>query len=637
MKTKRRAFSWAARCTAESLLVLLAGSLLALLVAWGLARSVYWKGASVGSSPPLPTHYGEIFSKQRPWRMAEAAPAPPPHAPVAALWGDNVVAQSYRAGADNLAQMRLWLAGPEGAEVYVELRQGRERDATLYHTRLSLHAAQHGRYYYVSFPRLPDSQAQMYWLVLSSTAPSREQAVIVRTTTGSWLGGAFSINDYPHPGSLDLATYHRGPVGLWILDAVGESILPRVFRDRLGQYKPSLLKAPTFALLLALSGAGTLGLLGVVWALIKDRGSRMWLAALTLGTLVILASRWMIFPGTATIRLQAGPAGILPTAGGERVFLDLVAALQKSSRKPDPRLIAAGWCGNRACLLAPPETKITYSLRVPPNARLRLATGRSMPARLGTLDQLAGRIAPPQGPSASLTFVVKANGEELTVQHMEGSSDLGTVLKQGQEVALDLASFAGQDIKLSLECTTGAEPEGREAHGVRGLWITPQVVGDMDWLLDGPPDNSPPTPQTARFGSRDGPADEIELLGYDLHADGVRSGDVVSIAFYWRTLRPAQISYTVFVHLLDETGEIRGQADSRPVAGTYPTTYWPTDKVVVDQRLVPLAADAPPGTYRITVGLYDLGTMVRLPVTDAAGQPLPDGRLILDGPLLVKE
>lgn len=47
-------------------------------------------------------------------------------------------------------------------------------------------------------------------------------------------------------------------------------------------------------------------------------------------------------------------------------------------------------------------------------------------------------------------------------------------------------------------------------------------------------------------------------------------------------------------------------------------------EVVRDPYLVQLAAELPPGDYRLHVGLYLLATMARLPVLDAGGTAVDD-------------
>ena len=49
----------------------------------------------------------------------------------------------------------------------------------------------------------------------------------------------------------------------------------------------------------------------------------------------------------------------------------------------------------------------------------------------------------------------------------------------------------------------------------------------------------------------------------------------------------------------------------------------------MDELILPVAADAPPGAYQIAVGMYDATSGGRLPITDASGRALPDDQFIL--------
>ncbi len=126
--------------------------------------------------------------------------------------------------------------------------------------------------------------------------------------------------------------------------------------------------------------------------------------------------------------------------------------------------------------------------------------------------------------------------------------------------------------------------------------------------------------------------DVAELLGYDV-AEPAAPGGTLELTLYWRAIGPSAQPLTVFIHLLDGESRVRGQVDRVPGDGAYPTTGWLAGEVLADAYQVPVAADLPPGRYGVEVGLYDPATGVRLPVTDAAGNPLGD-RVLL-GPVAV--
>jgi mannosyltransferase len=131
------------------------------------------------------------------------------------------------------------------------------------------------------------------------------------------------------------------------------------------------------------------------------------------------------------------------------------------------------------------------------------------------------------------------------------------------------------------------------------------------------------TPADARLG------EDIDLLGYVVRDETgqavdqveVRPGEEVRLTLYWQAVARLDSDYVVFVHLLDETGWLRGQQDNQPRAGTYPTRAWTPGEWVVDTYHIPVAADAPPGAYAIEVGMYRPGDGTRLEVSGADADP----------------
>ncbi len=181
---------------------------------------------------------------------------------------------------------------------------------------------------------------------------------------------------------------------------------------------------------------------------------------------------------------------------------------------------------------------------------------------------------------------------------------------------------------------------------VQESWLAPRLLGDGTlWHLmryrNGP---RRPTPQpefrdrlpeqvARRVDARLG--DVAQLLGYRVETLTVRPGGEVRVTLYWQALSDAPLAYTVFVHLLDESGKLRGQQDNPPVFGTQPLPLWVTGDQVRDPYAFPVAADAPPGRYSIAVGLYDPATGARLPVMGPDGTPWGD-RILLEDALRVR-
>ena len=114
--------------------------------------------------------------------------------------------------------------------------------------------------------------------------------------------------------------------------------------------------------------------------------------------------------------------------------------------------------------------------------------------------------------------------------------------------------------------------------------------------------------------------DVILLRGYELQ-DSVES---LELTLYWEVQRKMDVSYKVFVHLIDlTTGIIVVQDDAVPRRWAYPTTRWERDEVVEDTVSLPLN-EVPPGQYRLVIGLYDQATGERLPAYSADDEHYPD-------------
>ncbi|HUV74700.1 MAG TPA: glycosyltransferase family 39 protein [Anaerolineae bacterium] len=131
-----------------------------------------------------------------------------------------------------------------------------------------------------------------------------------------------------------------------------------------------------------------------------------------------------------------------------------------------------------------------------------------------------------------------------------------------------------------------------------------------------PPSDSVPAHRLhADFG------EVIELSGYTL---GSSVEGAVHVELFWRAKAMPGTDYTVFVHVVDENGNIVAQSDSAPLNGQYPTSIWSPGESIVEERTIA----APGGEYRVFVGLYRLDTLERVRVV-LDGEPLQDARVPL--------
>jgi hypothetical protein len=127
-------------------------------------------------------------------------------------------------------------------------------------------------------------------------------------------------------------------------------------------------------------------------------------------------------------------------------------------------------------------------------------------------------------------------------------------------------------------------------------------------------------PSYARWGQA------ILLPTYDVQQDSAES---LRLTLYWQALREMDVSYKVFVHLVDQrTGAIVVQDDAVPRRWTYPTTLWEPGEVVADTVVLSLAGVSK-GRYLVQVGLYDPANAERLPAYSSQGRQYPDNAVPL--------
>jgi|GEM_PF-1207984 len=139
-------------------------------------------------------------------------------------------------------------------------------------------------------------------------------------------------------------------------------------------------------------------------------------------------------------------------------------------------------------------------------------------------------------------------------------------------------------------------------------------------LLDPAHDTAPPHPLTAQVG------DSIQLTGYEMNPIISDSPPAVLVTLYWQSNRKPLADYTVFVQMVGPEGQMGAQWDNPPQAGRYPTSAWNEKDTIIDRYQLSFREDAPPGDYRLLVGMYDSTTGERLPIT-IEGQPQPDNAI----------
>ena len=112
---------------------------------------------------------------------------------------------------------------------------------------------------------------------------------------------------------------------------------------------------------------------------------------------------------------------------------------------------------------------------------------------------------------------------------------------------------------------------------------------------------------------------QVQLSGYELGPRTLHAGDALRLTLQWRALRPPAANYTVFVQVRGTGDQVWGQHDGWPLDGNAPTAAWQPGQDYADAHTLQLAANTPPGTYSVQVGMYN-DRDERLTVISAGGE-----------------
>ncbi|MBK8899848.1 MAG: hypothetical protein IPM53_01570 [Anaerolineaceae bacterium] len=538
-----------------------------------------WRSTATGAQVQVPMFYDAHYLFPRPWTQVQEVPGVPEPFPVA-FYGPNTVSQSFVSGANHLTAVELWLQAPPSGRVMVALS---DVAGPLYEGQLDV-SGQAGDYVCFTFPTIQEAEGHTFQVTLAAPEATQSSPAVTRVVGGDRLGGRLRLNEYPRPGNLDLRTYVTGTA---VADALGEQLLPDLFRERLRQYKPPLFKGQVFAGLLWLTGLLTAALF--VWLLagrLKQVGGWL-LAALLLGGLA-----WQLGAGRVYLPIVQSPEPLAAVTAvaqptndhGLRVVNDLSAALWTAERLPEKRLVTTE-LGDYPAIHVPADSALEYALDLPLNGRLQ--TGL----------QAVGE--------GTLLMAVEFNGERV-------SQTAVTAGDSPQWLDLDLTVWQGRGgiLRLVTEPVEGT-PDG--------LWLMPQLLARRDWLLDKLPETA--VPAGHRLGT------DIILEGYAVEPATPQPQDVVTVTLYWRAERPLSANATVFVHTRNAAGEMLAQSDSQPVQNSYPLDTWPAGVIIADRhQLIWPSAEA---LSQIAVGLYDPVTLLRLPVQNPDGTADAHGQALL--------
>lgn len=129
------------------------------------------------------------------------------------------------------------------------------------------------------------------------------------------------------------------------------------------------------------------------------------------------------------------------------------------------------------------------------------------------------------------------------------------------------------------------------------------------WIYQAPPPVAQPL--QAGFGN------SIRLHGFE---PAQAPGQSLSYRLSWDVLSPPPTDYMLFAHLIGPDGRRYAQVDLQ-----YPASQWQPGRFVWTDLTLPVPPDLPPGVYQLYIGLYDLPTSRRLPLTSTTPEAQASG------------
>ncbi len=110
---------------------------------------------------------------------------------------------------------------------------------------------------------------------------------------------------------------------------------------------------------------------------------------------------------------------------------------------------------------------------------------------------------------------------------------------------------------------------------------------------------------------------------------------ILGVTMVWERVGPLRDPVKVFLHVHDPSGRLVAQEDIDLARGFHPIAQWPEGLPMAVFAGIRLPAAVAPGPYRVTLGLYHPGTMVRYPILSPiyGGDALPIATLDLPSAL----
>jgi len=129
---------------------------------------------------------------------------------------------------------------------------------------------------------------------------------------------------------------------------------------------------------------------------------------------------------------------------------------------------------------------------------------------------------------------------------------------------------------------------------------------------------------------------QFHLLGYDLEIDPEQIETILNLTLFWQVTQQTDQNYKLFIHLLDQEGNLVQQLDTYPYNSVYHTSYWQAEEIISDSYTLTLDGDFLPGSYTLKTGWYLEQTGERLEV-EQNGVIIEDSSILLIDSVEIEE
>lgn len=236
---------------------------------------------------------------------------------------------------------------------------------------------------------------------------------------------------------------------------------------------------------------------------------------------------------------------------------------------------------------------------------------------------IVARIATESRPRSAVILNAANQWEVFTYYHEDDSTvfPVPTGFPDPQIIDDELTAIVGQYDHLYALFWGEAE---RDPEHLVERWLDANAfktddewVGDVRFVTYAVPSEKTEKIDTAvnvSFG------ESITLDRFTLSSEPHTPGEIIQLTLYWQTDERLKIRYKIFLHLIDQSGNIISQRDSEPGGGLALTTTWSPGEILADNHGVLIPTETPPGEYTLVVGLYDIADPdARLPIKADGG------------------